>query len=297
MSYKLVGIGEVLWDLFPNGPKLGGAPGNFAYHACSLHAQGYIISRIGQDSEGAEILNRFKELGIPVDFIELDPTKPTGTVLVEDIAGNQHRFTIREDVAWDRITGSSNAEKLMAEADAICFGTLAQRNPVSRATILKLASSARESALRILDVNLRQDFYSRDLIEQSLRHVNALKVNDAELPLLAEMFGIHGEMRGQMAGLATRFQLKTVACTRGAQGSLIYSDEAWSDHPGIAAQLVDSVGAGDSFTAAMAIGLLAKWPLDKVNLHANQVASYVASCAGATPIMPEALRNPFKLVV
>jgi fructose-1-phosphate kinase PfkB-like protein len=180
------------------------------------------------------------------------------------------------------------------EAHAVCFGTLAQRSETSRAAIRTLLASAAPNSLRILDVNLRQHFYSREIIEQSLGLANILKVNETELPLIAAMFEVSGGAKGQISQLAARFQLRVVACTRGARGSLLMAGERWSDHPGVPTEVVDAVGAGDAFTAAMTLGLLAGWNLDDINQRANEVAAFVASRAGATPELPERLRAPFR---
>lgn len=294
MNFKIVGIGEVLWDLLPGGRQLGGAPANFAYHACALGAEGRIISRVGDDQKGRDIIERLQRLRVPTDCIELDPQAPTGTVSVEISHDGQPRFIIHENVAWDRIVGGQNARRAIAEAHAICFGTLAQRQQISRAAIQSLLRLAPSRSLRIFDVNLRQHFYSTEVIDQSLRVANVLKVNDAELPILAKLLQLTGDARAQIPELAHRYHLQTVACTRGDHGSLLFSNGCWSEHPGISTKVVDTVGAGDSFTASMALGLLAGWDLDDINHRANQVASYVASCAGATPKIPPGLQGMFQ---
>jgi fructokinase len=293
MAFKVVGIGEVLWDLLPSGKQLGGAPANFAYHASALGAEARIVSRVGRDANGRELLQRITELGLSTDCIELDPAAPTGTVSVELAADGQPKYTIHENVAWDYIKAEPAARRAVADANAVCFGTLAQRSETSRASIRALVSLSPSNALRIFDINLRQHFYSRELIEQSLALANVLKVNDTELALLAQMFGITGDMRAQMNGLAAGYKLRVVACTRGAHGSLILADGRWSDHPGVPVKIADTVGAGDAFTAAMALGLLRAWDLDDINHGANQIASFVASCPGATPDLPQHLRAPF----
>ena len=292
-NFKLVGIGEVLWDLLPGGKQLGGAPANFAYHACALGAEGWIVSRVGSDPQGREIIARLEALGLRTDGIEIDPDAPTGTVSVEITAGGQPQFTIHENSAWDHLAGQANARKAVAEADAICFGTLAQRSEASRAAIRGLLALAPADTLRVLDVNLRQKFYSREIIEQSLRRANALKVNDGELPLMAEMFGFGGDLPSQLAQVADHFELRLAACTRGEHGSLLLAEGRWSNHSGVRAKVVDTIGAGDSFTAAMVLGRLAGWDLDEINEQANRVAAHVASCAGATPVLPEELRSRF----
>jgi fructokinase len=293
MKFKVVGLGEVLWDLLPAGRKMGGAPTNFACQAGALGADTCIISRVGQDADGREILARLAAQGVPTECVEVDPVAPTGTVSVHVDAAGQPQFTIHEHVAWDRLAGEANARRAMSAADAVCFGTLAQRSAPARAAIESLLQLARPEAWRILDVNLRQHYYSRELIESSLARANVLKVNDTELPRLSEFWGLAGDARQQLTALAQRWALRVVAYTRGDRGSLLLADGHWSDHPGIAVRVVDTVGAGDAFTAAMTLGLLAGWDLDTINQRANQIAAYVASCAGATPTLPETLRAPF----
>ena len=290
---QVIGLGEVLWDMLPSGRQLGGAPANFAYHACSLGADGRIISRIGPDHAGREILTRLTELGIPTDCIQTDPRAPTSTVSVEVSATGQPTYTIHEQVAWDYLTPDDSATRAVQRCDAICFGTLAQRNQPSRNAIHDLLRLAPASSLRVLDINLRQHYFSRQLIEQSLALANILKINDHELSLLAEMFSLVDDIPSALAQLANQFDLRLVACTRGANGSLLFSKGRWSDHPGHPASVIDTVGAGDSFTAAMIVGLLAGWDLDKVNDQASRVASYVASCSGGTPSLPANLTHAF----
>jgi fructokinase len=294
MKFKLIGIGEVLWDLLPGGRQMGGAPANFAYHAGALGAEARVVSRVGRDEAGRELLRRLERLGVPTDCVEEDPTAPTGTVTVEVAADGQPQFTIHEDVAWDNISGEAAGRRAVAAADAICFGTLAQRSETSRRTIRALLKTMRAESLRILDVNLRQHFYSRELIEESLALANVLKVNETELPRLAEMFQLPGDERGQVAGIAGQFNLRLVAYTRGSRGSLLFSEGRWSEHPGIPAKVVDTIGAGDSFTAALALGLLRGWPLDEIHQRASEVAAYVCSQPGGTPELPEHLRALFR---
>lgn len=291
---KIVAIGEVLWDLLPGGRQLGGAPANFACAARALGANARLISCVGDDDLGREALGRLAALGLPTDSIEVDPERPTGTVGVTVDAGGQPRYEIHEGVAWDAIRGNAAAREAAREADAICFGTLAQRAEPSESTIRTLVSLAPAGALRILDVNLRQHYHSPVVIEQSLALANVLKVNDGELPHLAALFELSGGLADQLRQLADRFRLRLVVCTRGAEGSLIYADGEWSDHPGRPATVVDTVGAGDAFTAAMTLGLLAGWDLDEVNRWANEVAAFVCSQPGATPAFPAELLAPFR---
>lgn len=291
VKFNIVGIGEVLWDLLPLGKQLGGAPANFAYHTSALGADAYIISRVGDDALGRELLDQLVKVGVPPGCIEVDLVRPTGTVGVAISPDGQPTFQIHENVAWDTLTGGPAAQQAVSEANAVCFGTLAQRSEPSRTTIRTLVKSTPSNALRILDVNLRQNYYSKELIQESLALANVLKLNDTELPRLREMFGLPGDERAQIVELAERFVLKVVAFTRGARGSLLYRDGQWSEHDGIPTQVVDTVGAGDAFTAAMTIGLLSGWPLDEINRRCNELAAFVCSRAGAMPPIPDRLKR------
>lgn len=296
MSVRAVGIGEVLWDLLPAGRQLGGAPANFAYHAAALGAEGWVVSRVGTDEAGRELVRRLGQLGVRTDAIEQDPAAPTGTVTVAVGPDGQPRYVIHEDVAWDRLAGEEAGRRAVASADAVCFGTLAQRSEPSREAIRSLLAATPTTALRIFDVNLRQHYYSRAVIADSLALANVLKVNEPELVLLGEMFGLPGDERSRVAALADQFNLRLVAYTRGDRGSLLYAGNQWSDHPGVPTTVADTVGAGDSFTAALALGLLASWPLDDVHARAADVAAFVCSRPGGTPELPDRLRAPFLVV-
>jgi len=278
MSARILAIGEILWDLLPSGKQLGGAPANFAYHAHALGARARLISRVGNDPLGHEILDRLRSLGLPTDGVGVDPAAPTGTVSVEVMSDGQPKFIIHEDVAWDRLEPVAEVE-----ADAICFGSLGQRCPAARRAIRDVVAAMPDAALRVFDINLRQSFYSREIIQSSLELASALKLNDAELPVLAAMFGLTGDTRNQLSALSERFALRAAALTRGAAGSLLLADGIWSEHPGIRVKVVDAVGAGDAFTAAWTLGLLAGHALDAINQRANEVAAFVCTQPGATP--------------
>jgi len=287
---RVIGIGEVLWDWLLTGPKLGGAPANFAFHAHALGAQAQVITRVGDDDYGREIIRRFNAMGLPDVTVQVDRTVPTGTAKVELSGDGLANFTIQDNVAWDHIAATSDALAVASAAGAICFGTLAQRSELSRQAIQQLVAAAPEDALRVLDINLRQRFYSRGVIEKSLQLANVLKLNVDELPTVAAMFNLTGSTRNQIERLAKMFNLKVIALTRGANGSLLYQKDKgkarWSDCPSRPVKVVDTVGAGDSFTAALVLGLLSKMDLDEINNLANEVARYVCSQAGATPSLP-----------
>ena len=291
--FRIVGIGEILWDMLPGGAQLGGAPANVAVHARALGADASIVSRVGDDTLGREIIARMSALGMPPDGLQIDDARPTGTVAVTiDDAGQPH-FDIARDVAWDCIALTEQARRLVASADAVCFGTLAQRSVTSRHTIQSLLRGAPAEALRVFDINLRQECFTQTCVEESLALASALKVNETELPVLSEMFSLSGTMRSRLAQLAERWQLRAIVCTRGAEGSLLSVGGEWSEHPGIPTVVADTVGAGDSFTAAMTIGLLAGWTLDDISQRANRLAAFVASQAGATPVPSPSLRALF----
>lgn len=291
--FRIVSLGEVLWDLLPDGAKLGGAPANFAVHARALGAEATLISRVGDDPLGRQIIDRLTALGLPANGIGVDSSAPTGTVSVE-LSDGQPRYTIHENAAWDRIAPTSEALAAARECDAICFGTLGQRSEISRATIRELVGAAPADSLRICDINLRPPFVDRAIIEASLELATALKLNDAELPQFAEMFALKAtEPLAQLRELAARFHLDTIACTRGGSGSVILHRGEISEHPGVKADVRDTVGAGDSFTAALVLGLLHREPLGAINAFANEVAAFVCSHDGATPALPANLRRRF----
>ncbi len=283
LPLQITGLGEILWDLLPSGPQLGGAPANFAYHAHVLGAQSQIISRIGQDSLATQTLTKLAQLGLNTNGIQIDPDLPTGTVTVKIDPNGQPQYSIHHPVAWDAIQATPSAQAIIQNSSAVCFGTLAQRDSRSRASLLNLIQSSPATALRILDVNLRQNDFSREIIHKSLQLANILKINDAELPVLAAMFELKGTPEDQLRQLAINYQLHCVALTRGAHGSLILTDAEIDNHPGIPTQIGDTIGAGDAFTAALTIGLLSKHSLNQINHNANTLASYVASQRGATP--------------
>ena len=307
MSFRIVGIGEVLWDLLLTGPQLGGAPANFAYHAHALGAEAHVITRVGNDDLGREILRRFSDMGLQHSSVksnvesnvqsnvQVDERAPTGTASVTLSGDGLAHFAVQENVAWDFLDATPKALSLVKEAHAVCFGSLAQRSEPSRNAIRQLMESSPDDAQRVFDVNLRRPFYTRDVIERSLQLANVLKLNDDELPSLAAMFNLTGSTEKQIECLTQIFSLQVVALTRGPNGSLLYQANArrWSDCPSRPVTIVDTVGAGDSFTAALVLGLLCKMDLDEINSIANEVARYVCSQPGATPPLPNELAGKF----
>jgi fructokinase len=285
----ILALGEILWDLLPAGKQLGGAPANFAYHAAQLGADSRTISAVGDDALGNEILARLRELKVDPSQIAIDREHPTGTVTVTLNVG-QPTYTIHEGVAWDFIRFTPALLDLAARADCICFGTLAQRNSVSRQTIQSTLAHAKPDALLIFDINLRQNYYDRANIENSLCRANVLKINHDEITQLSRLIGCEPVANA----LLRRFpNLKLIALTRGGEGSVLF-DAGGSviEHPGYPADpMVDAIGAGDAFTAALALGLLRGDSLKQISDDANRLAAYVCTRAGATPAIPASFKS------
>jgi len=291
----VIGIGEILWDLLPAGKQLGGAPANFAYHAHALGADALVVSRVGQDALGRAILDRLAGLGLRTDGIGVDPAAPTGTVTVALDAQGVPTFTIHENVAWDLISAAPAARAEAARAAAICFGSLAQRHPVARAVIREFVGSVPAAAWRVFDINLRQHYYSREIIEDSLRAANVLKLNDAELPVVAHLCNLTGDESRLLAALAGRYGLRVVALTKGAAGSTLWVDGALIRRPAApVARVVDTVGAGDAYTAALVMGLLAGHAPERIVDEAHRLAAHVCAQPGATPPVPAELCDLFR---
>lgn len=287
----VLGVGELLWDLLPAGRQLGGAPANFAYHAHGLGAEALVVSRVGRDPQGREILDRLSTLGLRTDGISTDPAAPTGTVSVALDGRGTPTFTIHENVAWDFIAAGEAVFREAARADAICFGSLAQRHPVSRNAIRAVLRAAPPTALRLFDINLRQHYWSREIIEESLHLADVLKLNDDELPVVAGLFGLTGDEAGQMRELAARFDLQAVALTKGANGSALLVGDSLVSRPGSKLAIVDTVGAGDSYTAALALGLLSGLAPEAILERAHRLADYVCTQPGAMPPVPADVRQ------
>ncbi len=286
----VMGIGEILWDMLPGGKQLGGAPANFAFHARQLGADSQVASCVGRDDLGAQVLDRLRGLGMPAEHVAVDPAHPTGTVDVALDAAGVPTFTIHENTAWDHIPATRKLMELADRADAICFGSLAQRSAVSGQTIREIVARTEDHCLRVFDINLRQHYFSRETIHTSLLLCDVLKLNDQELPVLVEMMGLASDEKGAMAGLMERYPLKLAALTRGGAGSRLYDPAGQIfEHPGHKTDIVDTVGAGDAFTAALTMGLLAGQNLTTINERANRLAAYVCSQAGGTPAHPAGL--------
>ncbi len=297
MSFTIVGLGEILWDMLPSGKQLGGAPANFAYHAQELgDAKSVVVSCVGNDVLGKEVLSRLKLLSLSSEHITVDKEHPTGTVRVEmDDEGN-HSFTIEENVAWDYIPETPSLMELAEETDVVCFGSLAQRLPISRNTIQAFLKHIATRALCLFDINLRRPFYSKAIIKTSLSRADILKANDDELSIVASLLSIEGSVETVLEELAKRFNLRLIALTKGENGSILYSNERKKAfyHSGCEVEVVDLVGAGDAFAASIAVGMLKGYDFDYINECANRVAAFVCTQSGATPRLPDEIKHLFK---
>lgn len=276
----IVGIGELLWDMLPSGKAIGGAPANFAYHAGRLGEEGWVVSAVGDDALGHEILDVLDEKRLHSLVSMVD--KPTGTVQVSLDDAGVPTYTIVEDVAWDHIPFTSKMQELASRADAVCFGSLVQRNG-SRASVLKFLEAVPASALKVFDINLRQHFYTPEILRKSLEIADVLKINDEEIVILSEMFGLGSDPREACRKLIRQYSLRFVLLTKGAQGSEVISpDEVIPQGVG-KVDVVDTVGAGDAFTAAFTVAYLRGDSLADAQKLAGEVTAYVCSHKGAMP--------------
>jgi fructokinase len=284
MKKKVVGLGEVLWDLFPSGACLGGAPANFAYIITLMGDRGTVASRVGQDSHGLEALRRLEELGLDIDHVQTDRDHPTGTVNVDVDGSGQPRFEIAQPVAWDHLQWTPDWRCLAETADAICFGSLAQRSPTSHETIRRFLQAASPGTLKIFDVNLRQSFYSQEILAASMKLADIVKLNNDELPKIMRLSRLpHKDELSSARRLIAEHELELVSITRGGRGSLLVSGTNSSEHPGFKVHVADTVGSGDAFTAGLVHEYLHGASLDLMNEVANLVGAWVASEVGAMP--------------
>jgi fructokinase len=287
---KIVGIGELLWDELPKGRRIGGAPLNFAYYASQTGADAAVISAIGSDASGDDLAAGIAGLGVDVSPVQRNG-HPTGHVGVELQGNGVPAYNIFENVAWDFISEEPAAFELVRDASAVCWGSLAQRNPVSRKSILAFVDAAPKDALRVFDINLRQHYFSRAVIEDSLRRADILKLNEDELPVVCDMFSIDKESETRFQELLSRFALKYVIYTQGADGSEVHGTCSKSFIPTPKVHVADTVGAGDSFTAAFVSSLLRGRSVERCHRNAVDISAFVCTQDGAIAGLPENLLN------
>ncbi len=288
----VVGMGEALWDVLPEGKKIGGAPANFAYHVSQFGLNSRVVSAVGNDKLGAEILENFKEKNLNC-IIETIPY-PTGTVQVELDAEGVPCYEIKEGVAWDNIPYTVTLQELACHTRAICFGSLAQRSVVSRETINRFldAMPEEENVLKIFDINLRQNFYTKDILCNSFQRCNVLKINDEELVTVSRMFGYPGiDLRDKCWILLAKYNLKMLILTCGVNGSYVFTPGKVSFVETPKIEVADTVGAGDSFTAAFVSAILKGKSVPEAHKLAVDTSAFVCTQHGAMPILPDELKS------
>jgi len=283
----MVGLGEILWDFLPSGKMLGGAPANFAYMASLLGNEGVVASRIGKDDLGHEVRDAMRRMRLSSAFVQEDTEHLTGMVGVRLNAGGQPEFEIKDSVSWDFLEWTSSWASLAPSADVVCYGTLAQRSPTSRNTILKFLRTAAENALLVYDVNLRGEFFSIEVLRNSFLLAHIAKLNVDELFRVSDLLGTGGRDEEERSlKLLDEFDLRMICVTRGSQGSLLMSKDKTVVHNGFRIRVADAVGAGDSFTACLAHNYVLGKSLEEISESANRLAAWVTTQAGATPAIP-----------
>lgn len=291
----IVGLGEALWDMLPEGKKIGGAPANFAYHVSQFGFESCVVSAIGNDKLGNEILDVFnkKELKYQLEKVDF----PTGTVQVELNAEGIPCYEIKEGVAWDNIPFTETLQNIALSTRSVCFGSLAQRSPISRETINRFLDTMPdgEGQCKIFDINLRQNFYNKEIIENSLNKCNILKINDEELVIITRMFGYPGiDLQDTCWKLISRYNLKMLILTCGTNGSYVFTpgEVSFLETPKV--NIADTVGAGDSFTAAFCASILKGKSIREAHKLAVEVSAYICTQSGAMPILPEILKEQLR---
>lgn len=284
---KVIAIGETVWDMLPAGKQLGGAPLNFAFFAKELGADAYAVSAIGNDSLGDETFGVASATGVNLDRLQRNDL-PTSRVLVTLNEKGIPQYEIVEGVAWDAMECSDADVELMKDASVVCWGSLAQRCEKSRRSVLAMLEAAPQDCMKVFDINIRQHYYSREVIETSLAHADILKLNEDELPLVADMLGLQGEDKEVVAELMERYSLRYLVYTHGADFSEVYaSDGAYSHVPTPKVEVADTVGAGDSFTAVFITSLLKGASLSEAHAKAVEVSAFVCTQHGAINPLPD----------
>ena len=289
MNNVVVGMGEALWDVLPEGKKIGGAPANFAYHVSQFGLPSCVVSAVGNDPLGKEIIENFTSKGLTHMLAEVP--YPTGTVQVEIEPAGIPQYEIKENVAWDNIPYTAHLEALAARTRAVCFGSLAQRNVVSRNTINRfLDAMPQDDSLVVFDVNLRQGFYTKEILCNSMKRCNILKINDEELVTVSRMFGYPGiDLQDKCWILLGKYNLRMLILTCGINGSYVFTPGNVSFQPTPKVEVADTVGAGDSFTAAFIASLLKGKSMTDAHALAVQTSAYVCTRQGAMPLLPPEL--------
>ena len=289
MKRLVVGLGEVLWDMLPEGRKIGGAPVNFAYHAGQFGIDTMAVSAIGNDKLGEDTISEMN--GKHLNHIFPSVPYPTGSVQVSLDEKGVPAYDIKENVAWDNIPFTNEIESVARSCRAVCFGSLAQRNAVSRNTIRKFIESTPDGCIRIFDINLRQNFYTSNVIHDSLELCNILKINDEEIMLVSRMFNYDSSnIENVCRTIMEDFSLEMVILTCGTKGSYIFTKGGVSFMPTPKVNVADTVGAGDSFTGSFCAAILRGLPVAEAHKKAVEVSAYVCTQNGAMPEIPESMK-------
>ena len=285
----IVGLGEALWDCLPEGRKIGGAPANFAYHASQFGYEAHAVSAVGNDALGDETIEALKANGLKLCMPRVD--FPTGQVLVSLDEDGVASYDIKEGSAWDNIPCTPEMEQLAGRCSAVCFGSLAQRNEVSRNAIYRFLNATPKGCMRIFDINLRQNFYSKEVIQESLRQCNVMKINDEELVIIGRMFGYPGlDIENKCWLILGKYNLDMLVLTCGVNGSYVFSKGAMSFLETPKVEVADTVGAGDSFTGAFVASILSGKTIPEAHRIGVNVSAYVCTQNGAMPAIPEELK-------
>lgn len=288
MKQIIVGLGEALWDVLPEGAKLGGAPANFAYHASQFGHEAVAISALGNDALGDETVRQFTAMGLK--HIMPRVAYPTGTVGVKLDGEGIPTYDIKANVAWDNIPLTPEIEEAAKTCRAVCFGSLAQRSETSRGTILRFLDTTPMDCLKIYDINLRGNFYTKEIIQESLKRANILKINDEELVLIGRMFGYPGlDIENKCWLILGKYNLDMLVLTCGTNGSYVFAPGTKSFQETPKVEVADTVGAGDSFTGSFAAAILAGMPIAEAHKLAVEVSAYVCTQKGAMPKLPAEL--------
>ncbi len=289
MNKIIVGLGEVLYDVLPQGAKLGGAPANFAYHASQFGYEAVAVSAVGNDALGDQALKTFDENGLK--YIIPRVPYPTGTVNVKLDAEGVPTYTFTPNVAWDHIPFTPEMQEVAKNACAVCFGSLAQRSGESRESIMKFLESTPKDCLKIFDINLRGTFYDKETIQNGLRHCDILKINDEELIIVGRLFGYPGlDIEEKCRLIMKRYNLKMVVLTCGTNGSYVFAPndfKSFRETPKV--EVADTVGAGDSFTGSFTASILSGKSIEEAHALAVKVSAFVCTQKGAMPKLPEKL--------
>lgn len=286
----VVGLGEALWDVLPEGKKLGGAPANFAFHAGQFGLNSIAVSALGEDKLADETIEQLEEKKLQYCMPRVP--YPTGTVQVTLDDEGIPTYDIKENVAWDNIPFNDEVKAIAENTRAVCWGSLAQRNVVSRESIYKFLDSTPKDCMKIFDINLRQNFYTKEVLRESFRKCNVLKINDEELIIISRMFGYPGiDLQDKCWILLAKYNLKMLILTCGTNGSYVFTPGTVSFQETPKVPVADTVGAGDSFTAAFCSSVLKGKSIPEAHRLAVEVSAYVCTQSGAMPVLPEALRN------